>query len=76
MGRSGHSLNKITSAILLISAFVLFFFFSGSDSLVQTGYYTEQVQKSLNSFLRKIPSPESYEEETVDRPFSEFADFM
>ena len=44
--------------------FVLFFSISGS--LVQTGHYTEQMQKSLDSFIRKRPPPESYEEETVD----------
>ena len=34
---------------------------------MQTSYYTEQMQKSLDSFIRKRPPPESYDEETVDR---------
>ena len=64
MGRSRHNTNKISSVTLLISALAFVFF--GSGALVQTGYYTEQMKKSLDSFIRKALS-EGYGEETVDR---------
>lgn len=68
MGRSRHNTNKISSVTLLISGLALFCFvvFFGSGALVQTGYYTEQMKKSLDSFIRKA-LPEGYGEETVDR---------